>query len=267
MQSGYLAKNFTLMESSVAGRNTGPLPRKKEEAVRPRVPRQQDKEWVPTTDLGILVKMGKINMEDIFQYSLKIKESGIVDHLLKGQLKEEVIKIKSVQKQTRAGQRTRMKVVVVVGNGAGYVGIGTKTSKEAATAIKGAIERAKCAIRPVRLGFWGNNYGKEHTVPCKATGKSGSVIMRVIPAPKGSGIRAGSVPKKIFQLAGVKDVFTLSKGQTSTTENFAKATVSALDKSSCFFVPEFWREKEPELNPLSRYSRLIKEYREKIARK
>lgn len=255
------------MEGEVVDRNADPRQKKREEAPR-RAPRpQQDKEWIPTTDLGILVKLGKVNIEDIFEYSLRIKEAGIVDHLFKSQLKEEVVKIKSVQKQTKAGQRTRMKVVVVVGNGAGYVGLGTKTAKEVSTAIKGAIEKAKCALQPVRLGFWGSKYGKEHTVPCKATGKSGSVVMRVVPAPQGSGIRAGSISKKIFQLAGVKDVFTMSKGQTSTTENFAKATIEALDKTSNFFVPDLWQEKEPELNPLNKYSKILREYREKVLKK
>lgn len=256
------------MQEEVRVSNIESTQPKKFESQRPRIQKpNHEKEWIPSTDLGILVKLGKINMEDIFRYSLKIKESEIVDHLLKGQLKEEVIKIKSVQKQTKAGQRTRIKAVVAIGNGAGYVGIASKASKEAATAIRGALEQAKCAIRPVKLGFWGSKYGKEHTVPCKATGKSGSVIVRIIPAPKGSGIRAGGVPKKIFQLAGVKDVFTSSSGQTSTTENFAKATVKALDKSSCFFVPDSWEFCEAKINPLNKYSKVLKEYREKIMHK
>lgn len=222
---------------------------------------QKEEEWIPKTDLGILVKLNKVKLEDIFQFSLRIKESEIVDHLLKGKLKEEVIKIKSVQKQTKAGQRTRIKAVVIVGDGAGHVGIGTKASKEAATAIRGAIAQAKCSIRPVRFGHWGSKYGEPHTVSCKATGKSGSVSLRVIPAPKGSGIRAGTVPKKIFQLAGLSDVFTSSIGQTCTTENFAKATIQALDNATCFFVPDLWKENAPEINPLVKYESSLRDYK------
>ena len=72
-----------------------------------------------------------------------------------------------VQKQTRAGQRTRFKAFVAIGDYNGHVGLGVKCSKEVATAIRGAIILAKLSIEPVRRGFWGNKIGKPHTVPCK----------------------------------------------------------------------------------------------------
>lgn len=81
--------------------------------------------------------------------------------------RDAVLKIKPVQKQTRAGQRTRFKAIVAVGDSEGHVGLATKTSKEVATAIRGAIVKAKLSIIPVRLGYWGNKIGKPHTVPCK----------------------------------------------------------------------------------------------------
>ena len=74
-----------------------------------------------------------------------------------------------VQKQTRAGQRTRFKAFVAIGDYNGHVGLGVKCSKEVATAIRGAIILAKLSIVPVRRGFWGNKIGKPHTVPCKVT--------------------------------------------------------------------------------------------------
>ena len=47
----------------------------------------------------------------------------------------------------------------------------------------------------VWLGYWGNNIGQPHTVPIKVSGKEGSVIVRLIPAPRGTGIVAGPAPK------------------------------------------------------------------------
>ena len=82
-------------------------------------------------------------------------------------MKDEVLKIMPVQKQTRAGQRTRFKAFVAIGDYNGHVGLGVKCSKEVATAIRGAIILAKLSIVPVRRGFWGNKIGKPHTVPCK----------------------------------------------------------------------------------------------------
>jgi small subunit ribosomal protein S2e len=58
---------------------------------------------VPTTKLGRLVQAGKITrIEEVFMASLPIKEAEIVDRFLPG-LKEELMKIMPVQKQTTAG--------------------------------------------------------------------------------------------------------------------------------------------------------------------
>ena len=108
-----------------------------------RGPRQEEEEWVPLTNLGRLVKMGEIkNLEQIFYHSIPIKEFQIVDFLMKvgkKTLKEECMKIKSVQKQTKAGQRTRFKAVVAVGDGDGHIGVGSKLAKEVQVAMKGAV--------------------------------------------------------------------------------------------------------------------------------
>src|ERR1700712_5626869 len=121
-------------------------------------------------------------MEEIYLFSLPVKEYQIVDFFLP-KLKDEVMKIMPVQKQTRAGQRTRFKAFVVVGDSNGHIGLGVKTAAEVATAIRGAIWSAKTSIVPVRRGYWGSLAGKPHTVPLKVTGKSGSVRFRIIPAP------------------------------------------------------------------------------------
>merc|ERR1712137_1499479 len=82
--------------------------------------------WVPVTKLGRLVKDRHItSLEHIYRYALPIKESQIIDYFLPS-LKDEVVKITPVQKQTTAGQRTRFKAFVVVGDGAGHLGLGVK---------------------------------------------------------------------------------------------------------------------------------------------
>jgi small subunit ribosomal protein S2e len=162
-----------------------------------------------------------------------------------------------VQKQTRAGQRTRFKAFVVVGDSNGHVGLGVKCSKEVATAIRGAIILAKLSVIPVRRGYWGNKIGKPHTVPCKVTGKTGSVTVRLVPAPRGSGIVAARVPKKVLQFAGIEDVFTSSRGSTKTLGNFVKATFQCLLKTYGFLTPDLWRETRFSKSPSQEFTDIL----------
>ena len=215
-------------------------------------------EWTPVTKLGRLVKEDKIGcLEDIYLYSIPIKEYQIVEKFIKpvGQnvtekeemvnhLKDEVLKIMPVQKQTTAGQRTRFKAFVAVGDFNGHLGLGVKCSKEVATAIRGAIILAKLSLIPVRRGYWGGNFGAPHTIPCKVTGKCGSVRVRLIPAPRGTGIVAAGVAKKLLTFAGVDDCFTSACGKTRTLGNFAKAVYDALSKTYCYLTPDLWENQE-----------------------
>lgn len=74
-------------------------------------------------------------LEEIYTHSIPIKEAQIVDKLIansepKRVLSDEVMKIVSVQKQTRAGQRTRFKAIVAIGDQDGHIGLGIKVAKE-----------------------------------------------------------------------------------------------------------------------------------------
>lgn len=165
-----------------------------------------------------------------------------MEHILGKALKVELIERMRVQKQTRAGQRTRVKAFVVVGDHNGHVGLGVKHAKEEAIAISGASNLAKINVVPIRRGYWGNKIGKPHTIPTKVTGKCGSVLVRLIPAPRGAGILAAHTPKKVLQAAGIEDIYTCSKGHTSTTGNFIKATFDSLARTYGFLLPDLWCE-------------------------
>ena len=188
---------------------------------------------------------------------MPVKEYQIVESFLGPALKDEVMKIMPVQKQTRAGQRTRFKAFVVVGDSAGHVGLGVKCAKEVATAIRGAIILAKMACVPVRRGYWGNKIGRPHTVPTKVTGKCGSVTVRLIPAPRGAGIVAARTPKKVLQMAGIDDCYTCSRGSTKTLGNFVKATYAALAGTYGFLTPDLWSKTRFTKSPLQEFTDLL----------
>jgi len=211
------------------------------------------------TKLGRLVQAKLIgSLEEVYLFSLPIKEFEIVDYFLTD-LKDEVMKISPVQKQSAAGQRTRFRAFVIVGDENGHIGIGTKVSKEVATAIRGAIIDAKLHVVPVRRGYWGGRMGAPHTVPTKVQGKCGSVRFRIIPAPKGTGLVAARVPKKVLTFAGIKDCYTASTGQTKTLGNFVKATIDALKQTYTYLTPDLWRETEFEKSPFQEHTDFLRD--------
>ncbi|MEM0025898.1 MAG: 30S ribosomal protein S5 [Zestosphaera sp.] len=199
-------------------------------------------EWIPKTKLGKMVKEGRISsIKEIFDQNLTIREPEIVDYLLPN-LKHEVLDVAIVQKQTDAGEVSKFRVVVVLGNFDGYIGLGVGKAKQIRQAIDKAIREAKLNITPVRrgCGSWVCSCTDPHSVPFKIEGKSGSVRIMLAPAPKGTGLVAGDVAKVILRYAGIRDVWSWSKGETRTTINFAYAAFDALRKTYKFVTSYDW---------------------------
>ena len=209
------------------------------------VPSINIEEWKPRTAIGMMVKEGKIaSIKDLFNKNLPITEPEIVDVLLP-KLKYEVIDIRVVQKQTDAGEISRYKVLVIMGNMDGYVSIGAGKAKQLRVAIQKAIKDAKMNIIPVRrgCGSWQCTCGEPHSLPFKVTGKAGSVRVTLIPAPKGTGLVVGGALKTLLTYAGIKDAWSITKGETRTTENFIKAGYNALYNTYKFVTLQDWARK------------------------
>jgi small subunit ribosomal protein S5 len=190
-------------------------------------------DWIPRTRLGKLVAEGKIKtIDEALASGLPLKEPEIVDILLP-ELEDDVLEISMVQRMTDSGRRTKFRVTAVVGNRDGYVGIGVGKASQVAPAIQKAINDAKLNIFKVSrgCGSWECGCGGDHSIPFKVIGRCGSVRITLIPGPKGLGIVAGDIAKRVIELAGVKDVWSFTKGQTKTTVNFAKATYEALKQT------------------------------------
>merc|ERR1719253_1548321 len=88
----------------------------------------------------------------------------------------------------------------------------------------------------------------------KVTGKCGSVSVKLIPAPRGTGIVGSLALKKMIQFAGIQDVFSCSCGHTRTKGNFMKATFEALRHTYTFIAPDLWPDALFKLNPYQEFS-------------
>jgi len=199
--------------------------------------------WVPRTTLGKMVLEGRISsMEEIFSQGYRIQEVGIVDTLLPD-LKQEVLDIALVQKQTDAGEKSRFKAIVAIGNSDGYFGIGVGKAKQVRDAIEKGNINAKLNIFPIRrgCGSWQCGCGGSHSVPFKVSGKCGSVSIELIPSPRGLGIVANDNAKTILSLAGIKDCWTSSLGSTRTVPSLTFATCNALRSTYRVLTPKDWK--------------------------
>jgi len=198
--------------------------------------------WMPRTRLGKMILEGQISsIEEVFMEGLRIREPEIVDVLLPD-LQEEVINIGLVQKQTDAGEKSRFRAIVAVGNRNGYVGLGSGKTRQVRAAIqKGAVD-ARLNLTPIRrgCGSWECGCGESHSLPFQVRGRCGGVEIVLIPGPRGLGLVASENTKIILGLAGVKDCWTRSYGSTRTVPSFAFALFDALKKTYRLVTPEDW---------------------------
>jgi small subunit ribosomal protein S5 len=203
--------------------------------------------WKPKTSLGKKVKNGEITkIDQILDEGEEILEAEIVDMLLPN-LESELLLIgqskgkfgggqrrvfKQTQKKTAEGNRPRFATYAVVGNKNGYVGLGYGKCRETVPAREKALRGAKLNIMKIKRGCgdWQCDCGEPHTVPFVVKGKCGSVEIKLMPAPRGTGLCAHREIQKILRLAGFTDIWSKTQGHVNTTTNLIKATENALKK-------------------------------------
>jgi small subunit ribosomal protein S5 len=157
-------------------------------------------------------------------------------------LQEEVININLVQKQTDAGEKSRFKAIVCVGNRDGYLGLGSGKAGQVRNAIEKASADARLNMVPIKrgCGSWECGCGRGHSVPFEVEGKCGSVRVVMYPGPRGLGLVASEVAKTVLGLAGIKDLWSRTYGSTKTVPSFACATFDALRKTYNLITPADW---------------------------
>ncbi len=195
-------------------------------------PEEAVKETIVETPLIRMIKEGKVStLEDVFNMGLKIREPEAIDLLLR-KIREEVVSMSPVQKQSDAGEKTRFRALVVVGDEDGHVGIGSAKAKQVRDSIEKAARKARLNIIPIPrgCGSWECKCGELHSIPFKTLGKTGSVTVALFPGPKGLGLVVGDAAKPLFRLAGIRDVWSRTRGSTSTSHSFVTAAYVALKR-------------------------------------
>ncbi len=190
--------------------------------------------WEPKTSIGRAVKEGQITkISQILREGKPIKEPEIVNVLVPN-LEEDILNVSLVQRMHKSGRRVKFRVVAAVGNRDGIVGVGIGSTREISSSIRKAMTDARVNVIEVArgCGSWECGCGRPHSVPFEASGKSGSVSVAIKPAPKGLGVAAAKIPKVVLRMAGIRDAWTRSEGQTRTTLNFALATIDALKQTT-----------------------------------
>ena len=186
--------------------------------------------WKPLTEIGRMVKAKEItSIEQIFHMGRRIEEREIVDALLPD-IKTEVIEIMNVQRMTKNNRKAKYRVIAIAGDKRGHIGIGAGKDVEIKAAIDNAMNDAKKNITPIIFGCgsWQCQCGTTHSLPVIVRGKCGSVEVLLKPGPRGLGVVANKPIKKMLELAGLKDIWSFSKGRTRSRYNMLMAAYKAI---------------------------------------
>ena len=134
---------------------------------------------------------------------------------------EKIIQIKRVSKKTKGGNKIGFTALAVVGDRAGKIGTGMAKALDVTTAISKALNKARRNVISVNIS--------ENTIPHEVLESYKASTVKIMPAPKGSGIIAGGAVREVLSLCGIKDVSAKMLG--SNNKNGAvTCTINALKK-------------------------------------
>ena len=185
----------------------------------------EKEKFKPQSLLGRLIKTGQITkLEEVFERGIAINETDSIDYLARKTLETRVLKIiPSTQFIRTFYQRIRDRVVVVVGDGTGHLGLGSSFGGTEAAAKAGAEKNAKLNLISVKLCIFSTNdltVGSPHTIEKVTTGMYGNFEAILQPAPRETGIKGSGVAKYLLELWYIRLLYCTNVGVTSTCRLF-----------------------------------------------
>jgi small subunit ribosomal protein S5 len=132
---------------------------------------------------------------------------------------ERIIEIRRTTKVTKGGKNLSFRVLAVVGNRDGKVGVGVGKAREVPDAIRKALVSARKNVIEVPV--------VKGTIPHEVVGKQDAAKILMKPAAPGTGIIANGTVRAILELAGVQNVLTKAMGSTNPVV-MAQATINGI---------------------------------------
>lgn len=139
----------------------------------------------------------------------------------RGELNENVVKIKRCAAVIKGGRRFSFAAMVVVGDGQGKVGWGYGKANEVPPSVEKARKEAMRSMMSVPLNG--------STIPHVVDAKFGAAYVVLLPASPGTGVIAGAAVRAVCESAGIHDILTKSFGSNNPV-SLVKATMEALKK-------------------------------------
>jgi small subunit ribosomal protein S5 len=135
------------------------------------------------------------------------------------ELDERVVDITRVATVVKGGRRFGFRVVAVVGDNQGSVGMGVSKARAVPDAIRKATDRARRDMRPIAV--------VQSTIPYEVMGRCGGARVLIKPAAPGTGVIAGGGVRAVLEAAGIRNVLTKSMG-SANVHNVVRATMDGL---------------------------------------